>query len=106
MDDLERQFESEMRALYGPMKRALGSSASSFLQLMVDIGALATAKSLINLDRPSIEFRELVGRGLGRLTVEALVTENSKWHPLFTDLEIARARRRLTDYRILALASP
>lgn len=106
MNELEGDFEAAMRSLHDSMKTVLGSGACSLLQLLVDVGALAAAKSLINLERPSIEVRELVGRGLGRLTVEALVSENGKWHPLFTDAEIARARKRLREYRILALAGP
>ena len=33
------------------------------------------------------------------LTVEAVVVENERWHGLFTDEELARARRRLKEYR-------
>ena len=35
----------------------------------------------------------------GHLEIEAVVVENPKWHVLFTPEEIARARKRLKDYR-------
>jgi hypothetical protein len=38
---------------------------------------------------------------LGRLdlTVEALIHDNAEFHELFTDEEVAIARRRLQDYQ-------
>ncbi len=36
----------------------------------------------------------------GRLdvTMEALIVENQKWHPLFTEEEIGIAEKRLSDF--------
>jgi hypothetical protein len=101
MNELDVEFETVMNSLYTPFKRYLGSSASSFLGLLVDVGGLAAAKALINSPRPSTEFQELSARGRGDLTVEALVVNNHKFHPLFTSTEIDRARKRLNDYRVL-----
>jgi hypothetical protein len=105
MNELDVEFETVMNSLYEPFKRYLGSSASAYLGLLVDIGGLAAAKVLINSPRPSMEFQELSARGRGDLTVESLVVNNAKWHPLFTSTEIDRARKRLKDYRVMADAT-
>lgn len=57
-----------------------------------------TAKYLINAERPSDGFTHLYERGRLDLTVEAMVVENPQWHPLFTEAELERARRRLRAY--------
>ena len=40
------------------------------------------------------------------LTVEALVIEDERWHGLFTDEELQRARKRLKDYQYEPKAKP
>jgi hypothetical protein len=75
-----------------------GYTPTIFLQMLVRRGGLSTAKYLINSDKPSDGYTNLYERGRLDLTVEAMIVENPKWHPLFTDDEIQKAKRRLRQY--------
>jgi hypothetical protein len=66
--------------------------------MLGDKGGLATAKYLINALKPSDGYTHLYERGRLDLTVEAMVVENPKWHPLFTGEELTKAKKRLVDY--------
>jgi hypothetical protein len=98
MQSLEQQFTQAMFDIYRRAKTEAGYNATIFLQMISDRGGLDTAKKLINATKPSDGYTHLYERGYLKLTVEALVVENSKWHSLFTTEEIARAQKRLKDY--------
>ncbi|MEX0409071.1 hypothetical protein ABGN05_25855 [Aquibium sp. LZ166] len=87
-----------MHDIYVTAKRDAGYNAKVFLQMLHERGGLATAKYLINATQPSEGYTRLYERGRLDLTVEARVIDNPKWHPLFTDDEIAKARERLKAY--------
>jgi hypothetical protein len=53
---------------------------------------------LINSTTPSDGYTHLYERERLDLTVEAMVTENAKWHNLFTNEELAAASSRLKKY--------
>lgn len=95
---LESQFEQEMFNIYRSAKSEAKYKATIFLQMVADRGGVSTAKYLINSDKPSDGYTALFERNRLDLTVEALVVGNAKWHPLFTEDEIKKARRRLRQY--------
>jgi hypothetical protein len=96
---LAEQFNAAMLDIYRRAKAEAGYSARAFLDMVVTRGGLETAKTLINAPRPSLGYTHLYERGRLDLTVEALVVRNSRWHSLFTESELTRARKRLTDFR-------
>jgi hypothetical protein len=98
MMDNEKAFNQAMFEIYHRAKTEAGYTATIFLQMLGDRGGLSTAKYLINSDKPSDGYTNLYERGRLDLTVEAMVVENPKWHPLFTDEEIKKAKRRLRQY--------
>lgn len=99
MAELEQQFEQAMFDIYRAAKKEAGYTAKVFLGMVADRGGLATAKYLINSPRPSDGYTALYERGRLDLTVEAMVVEHPKWHPLFTREEIDKAKARLRQYQ-------
>jgi hypothetical protein len=95
MADLEKQFTQAMFHIYRRAKAEAKYNATIFLQMITDNEGLATAKTLINAQEQSDGYTALYLRGRLDLTVEAVVVENSQWHPLFTSDEIERAAKRL-----------
>lgn len=84
--------------IYRRAKSEAGYNATIFLRMITERGGLETAKYLINSSKPSDGYTHLFERGRLDLTVEAMVTESTKWHQLFTVEELDKARRRLEDY--------
>ncbi len=97
---LLEQFDAVMFDIYRRAKEDAGYNASLFLQMLTAKKGLATAKQLINAQKPSDGYTHLFERGRLDLAVEAMVTENHKWHGLFTSDELARARKRLIEYGV------
>jgi hypothetical protein len=87
-----------MFSIYKRAKDEARYPATIFLNMLSDRGGLATAKFLINSDKPSDGYAALYERGRLDLTVEAEVIENRKWHGLFTHDELEKARKRLVAY--------
>ncbi|HYD86234.1 MAG TPA: hypothetical protein VEA80_02055 [Vitreimonas sp.] len=98
MADLAKQFDAAMLEVYVRAKEEAKYTASEFHNMLTRQGGVATAKQLINAAKPSDGYTRLYERGFLKLTVEAVVVENPKWHPLFADHEIERARARLLAY--------
>jgi len=99
MSDIENQFSQAMFEIYRRAKTEAGYTATIFLKMLSERGGLDTAKYLINSSKPSDGYTNLYERGRLDLTVEAMVIENAKWHGLFLPEELAKARKRLSDYR-------
>ena len=99
VDDSDAQFNEAMFDIYRRAKSEAKYTATIFLQMITDGGGRKTAKTLINAAKPSDGYTALWERGRLDLTVEAVVTENKRWHPLFTEAELVKARKRLFDYR-------
>ncbi len=101
MDSLEEKFLGAMFDIYRRAKAEAGYNATIFLQMLERRGALSTAKYLINAEIQSDGYRALWERERLDLTVEAMVVENEKWHPLFEPEELERAKARLAknDYQ-------
>ena len=60
--------------------------------------ALATAKYLINSPKELDGYTELHLRKRLDLTVEAMIVEDKRWHSLFTEDELDKARKRLVKF--------
>ena len=98
MQGLEEQFTQAMFDIYRKAKVEAKYNATIFLQMVSDRGGLDTARYLINQTHPSDGYTHLYERGRIDLTVEAMIADDAKWHPLFTQDELNKARRRLLEY--------
>jgi hypothetical protein len=95
---LEAAFDKAMMDIYVRAKAEAGYTATIFHRMLCDKRGVATAKQLINEQTPSDGYTALWELGRLDLTVEAVVTDNERWHPLFESAELDRARKRLRDY--------
>jgi len=95
---LETQFHGAMITIYQRAKSEANYPATIFFRMVDERGGLSTAKYLINAPKVSDGYTALWERKRLDLTVEAEVVENPKWHSLFTQDELAKARKRLIDY--------
>ena len=93
--DLENQFHEEMLRIYQEATR-FEYYARYFLRMVNERGGLAAARQLLGGAEPSSGFTKLWEEGRLDLSVEALVLREP-WSALFTDVELAEARRRLED---------
>jgi hypothetical protein len=98
MPDPLKQFDQAMFTIYQRAKSEAHYNATIFLNMLTSKGGLATAKYLINAEHPSDGYTHLYERGRLDLTVEAMIVENTQWHSLFTEPELAKARQRLRAY--------
>lgn len=99
MTALEKQFDAAMLEIYQRAKAEIGYTPSIFHNMLIERGGVQTAKFLINSPKPSDGYTRLYMEGRLDLTVEAVVIDNPKWHQLFTNEELDRARKRLTEYK-------
>jgi hypothetical protein len=95
---LETEFHQEMIRCYKEAK-AEGYTPSIFLNMVNDMGGLATAKKLINDPTPSDGFRRLWEMGRLDLTVEYVVVHETKYRALFSPAERMTARHRYDEYK-------
>jgi hypothetical protein len=86
-----------MVAIYETAKRELGYNATRFLQMISQQGGVATAKQLLQDDRPQEGFTTLWMHHRLDLTVEAHVLQ-PEFSSLFTEAERQQARQRLEQY--------
>jgi len=98
MQDPLKQFDNAMFEICARAKSEARYNATIFLGMLGDRGGLATAKYLINSRKPSDGYTHLYERGRLDLTVEAMVVESPRWHTLFTNEELEKARLRLAQY--------
>jgi hypothetical protein len=98
MSKLDKQFDAAMLGIYQRAKSEVNYNATLFLRMLDERRGLATAQHLINSDQPSEGYTRLYEKGRLDLTVEALVVEDQRWHCLFSEDELARARKRLISY--------
>lgn len=99
MDDaLLKKFDTAMFEIYHRAKTEAKYPANQFLKMLTERGGWDTALSLVRSVKPSDGYTALYERGYLNLTVEAMVLENPKWHPLFTEDDLAKIKKRLADY--------
>lgn len=98
-EPLEIEFHEAMLNIYRRAKSEAKYNAQRFLQMVVDHGGIDAARMLIHADTVSDGYTALWERGRLDLTVEAMIVESTKFHPLFTDDEMMICSKRLTEYR-------
>ena len=92
MASLEDEFHKEMLAIYDKARDELGIRLPRFKQMVERNGGVEAAKKLLHSNSVSTGFSKLFERGRLDLTVESLVANNEKWHPLFNQEEIQKAK--------------
>jgi hypothetical protein len=95
---LELEFDDAMMGIYESALAEAGYKASAFLGMLHEYRGLETARRLIHSSAVSSGYTALWERGRLDLTIEALVTEDERWHELFSEEELDRCRRRLGEY--------
>ncbi|MCK1396433.1 hypothetical protein [Bradyrhizobium sp. 1] len=99
MTNRNTAFDKAMFDIYRRAKDEANYSANIFLQMLTDTDGMTTAKTLINAPKESDGYTALYLRGRLDLTVEAVVTESEKWSLLFTEEEVAKAKKRLLKFQ-------
>jgi hypothetical protein len=97
-NSLASAFDEAMLEIY---RRALAEAhynATRFLSMVSEHGGLETARILIHASTVSEGYAALWERKRLDLTVEAVIIDHPKWHPLFTEEELAKCRQRLLEY--------
>jgi hypothetical protein len=94
-------FDEEMFQIYQRANSEAKYNASRFLQMLHEHRGMETARILLHSANVSEGYTALWERGRLDLTVEAVIHDNPKWHPLFTQEELAICTKRLTAYNYL-----
>ena len=87
-----------MHDIYKRADKELNYRPTAFLQMLHKHKGIQTAKRLINASRESEGYTKLWDAGELKLTVEAVVFDNPRFHSLFTPEELFRCEKRLDDY--------
>jgi hypothetical protein len=97
-NELDRSFDKEMLGIYHRAKSETGYNATVFLNMLSDHGGVETARRLIHAAMPSDGYTALWERGRLDLTVEAVICDNQRWHALFEEETLEKAKKRLKQY--------
>lgn len=97
-NQLERDFDEAMLAIYRRAKGEAQYDAKIFLWMVVEKGGAETARYLLNTEKVSDGYTALWQRGRLDLTVEAVILDKN-WWPLFTSEQRRTAIQRLKEYR-------
>jgi hypothetical protein len=92
---LEAEFTNAQRGTYAAARKR-GYIATYFLQMLEEHGCVETARRLLAKSEPQTGLFELWQLGLLHESMEAMVLQE-KFKVLFTDEELAEARRRLEE---------
>lgn len=98
MESIEKQFDDAMHDIYRRAVKEVGYKPSKFLDMLTKERGVATARKLIIAPTVSDGYTRLWEEQRLDLSVEAVVVDNPKWHPLFTEDELIKARKRLLKY--------
>jgi hypothetical protein len=98
MTELEKAFDQTMFDIYRRADKEVGYRPTIFLDMLHKRGGIATARALITAAKPSDGYTRLFEKQRLDLTVEAVVVDEPRWHPLFTAEELAQAQKRLKAY--------
>jgi len=93
---LEAEFT---HALEGTVEaaKARGYIPTYFMQMLSELGGVETAKRLLAKSEPQTGLFELWNLGILQESMEAVICDNPRFHPLFTATEISEAHRRLEE---------
>jgi hypothetical protein len=97
MNQLEKNFNEDMKNIYLTAKKELKYNASRFWQLVCEKGGLQAAKILIAKDGGTDGFEILWEHGRLDLSVEAHVLK-PEYAELFTNEEKVMCRERLESF--------
>lgn len=95
-NDLETKFHQQMLCIYQTAKSDCGYHATRFHQMVNDRGGLATAKALLSSNQFPAGLTKLWECQRLDISMENLIL-TSPWNNLFTNGELAVAKKRLTD---------
>ena len=95
MSDLELEFQRGMMRVY-ETARQRGYTPTYFKQMLDTYGGVEAAKRLLAAETIQSGLQKLWELQLLGHSMEALVTQEH-FHPLFTEAEMAEARRRLEE---------
>ncbi len=98
MTDIAIEFDDAMLSIYKRADKELKYKPTAFFQMLNKHRGVETAKRLINAPQVSDGYTKLWELGRLELTVEAVVFDNKQFHELFTEAEINRCEKRLSDY--------
>jgi hypothetical protein len=94
---LELRFDEAMLEIYDRAKKEIKYNASYFHRMLLEHGGLVTARRFLHDPDATAGFTRLWEKGRLDLSVEAYVLR-SEFRPLFTEEELAAARRRLNEF--------
>ena len=97
-ENLIEAFDEAMFLIYQRARTEAKYNATRFLQMLDEHRGLETARMLIRSSSVSEGYTALWERGRLDLTVEAVVSDDPRWHSLFTPDELAICKKRLADY--------
>ena len=98
---LVAQFDEEMFRIYERARSEAQYNATRFLHMLFEHRGLETARILLRASSESEGYTALWERGRLDLTVEAVIHDNPKWHPLFTQAELEICTKRLKEHGYL-----
>ncbi len=94
-------FDGAMFDIYQRARSEANYNASRFLQMLYEHRGWETAQILLHAASISEGYTALYERRRLDLTVEAVIHDNPKWHPLFTPEDLAICTKRLREYEYL-----
>jgi hypothetical protein len=80
-----------------PVHKSTDYIPTYFMQMVSEHGGVDTAKRLLAKSEPQTGLFELWNLGILHESMEAVVSDNPKYHPLFTSEELGEAYRRLDE---------
>jgi hypothetical protein len=103
MDELAKEalaeaFHEELLFAAERAKNEVHYNPTRFLQMLANHGGVQTARLLINAPRESEGYSKLWVEKRLDLSVEAIVHDHARWHPLFTKEELEKCTKRLADF--------
>lgn len=98
MAALAEDFDKALWSSYQRAVKEFGYSSPQFVEMLTKNKGVETATRLINSPNAAPGYTSLYERGRLDLSVEAVVVEDDRWRPLFSDEIIERAKKRLRQY--------
>jgi len=96
------EFDQEMFRIYERARSEASYNATRFLHMLYEHRGLETARILLHSTNVSEGYTALWERGRLDLTVEPVIHDDPKWHPLFTQGDLAICATPLREYRYLS----
>jgi hypothetical protein len=96
MIGLEAEFTQALEGTVEAAKQR-GYIPNYFMQMLSEHSGVDTAKRLLAKSEPQTGLFELWNLGILHESMEAVICDNPKFHPLFNPEEIGEARRRLEE---------